>query len=65
MLVPTTCDGCGAAFTLSHALDCRLVIRRHNEIHDDLACLAYIRHSHSALLIHYKKVKPSMFACKF
>ena len=46
MLMPSTCDGCGAAFTLSHALDCRrggLVIRRHNEICDalgDLACLA-------------------------
>ena len=23
MLMPPTCDGCGAAFTLSHALDCR------------------------------------------
>ena len=47
MLMPPTCDGCGAAFTLSHALDCRkggLVVRRHNEICDalgDLACLAY------------------------
>ena len=47
MLMPPTCDGCGAAFTLSHALDCwkgGLVVRRHNEIHDalaDLACLAY------------------------
>ena len=47
MLMPTSCDGCGAAFTLSHALDCRrggLVIRRHIEIRDplgDLACLAY------------------------
>ena len=45
--MPPTCDGCGAAFILSHALDCRkggLVVRRHNEIHDalgDLACLAY------------------------
>ena len=47
ILMPPTCDGCGAAFTLSHALDCRrggLVVRRHNEIRDalgDLACLAY------------------------
>ena len=47
MLMPTSCDGCGAAFTLSHALDYMrggLVIRRHNEIQDaldDLACLAY------------------------
>ena len=45
--MPTSCDGCGAAFTLSHALDCRrggLVIRRHSEIRNalgDLACLAY------------------------
>ena len=47
MLMPTSCDGCGAVFILSHALDCRrggLVIRCHNEIRDalgDLACLAY------------------------
>ena len=37
MLMPPTCDGCGAAFTLSHALGCkrgRLVIRCHNEICD-------------------------------
>ena len=44
ILMPPTCDGYGAAFTLS---DCRrggLVVRRHNEIRDalgDLACLAY------------------------
>ena len=39
MLMPPTCDGCGAVFSLSHALDCRrrgLVIRRHNEICDAL-----------------------------
>ena len=47
MLMLPTGDGCGAAFTLSHAMDCRrggLVVRRHNEICDalgDLACLAY------------------------
>ena len=47
MLMPPTCDGCGAAFTLSYALDCQkggLVVKRHNEIRDalaDLACLAY------------------------
>ena len=42
--MPPTCDGCGAAFSLSHALDCRrgeLVIRCHNEIRDALACLVY------------------------
>ena len=47
MPMPPTCDECGAAFTLSHALDCRrggMVIRCHNEICNalgDLACLAY------------------------
>ena len=47
MLMPPTCDGCGTAFSLLHALDCRrggLVVRRHNEIRDalgDLASLAY------------------------
>ena len=47
ILMFLTCDGCGAAFMLSHALDCQrrgLVIRHHSEIHDalgDLACMAY------------------------
>ena len=47
MLMPMSWDGCGTAFTLLHALDCRkggLVIRCHNEICDslgELACLAY------------------------
>ena len=45
--MPPTCDGYGAAFLMSHALNCwrgGLVIRRHNEICDALgvlACLAY------------------------
>ena len=37
------CDGCGANFTLQHALDCKkggLVILRHNEIRDCLGDLA-------------------------
>lgn len=39
----SVCDGCGARFTLSHALTCkhgRLIIRRHNEIRDTLGTLA-------------------------
>ena len=35
--LPGTCDGCGATFTVDHALDCRFggfVTRRHNEVHD-------------------------------
>lgn len=31
--LPATCDGCGAPFTTSHAVDCRkggLIIQRHN-----------------------------------
>ena len=43
--MPATCDGCGAAFNLEHALDCRkggLVIQRHNEIRDALGDLASI-----------------------
>ena len=37
------CDGCGAVFSLSHALSCRkggLVIQRHNEVRDALGDLA-------------------------
>eukprot|EP00731_Ephydatia_muelleri_P026576 Em0018g676a len=43
--MPATCDGCGAAFNLEHALDCRkggLVIQRHNEIRNALGDLASI-----------------------
>ena len=45
--MPSSCDGCGSAFSLSHALDCRrggLVIQHHNKVQDalgDLAALAY------------------------
>jgi hypothetical protein len=43
--VPSNCDGCGAPFTLSHALDCKrggLIIVRHNEIRDAFGDLANI-----------------------
>ena len=46
-MMPSSCDGCGSAFSLSHALDCcrgGLVIQRHNEVRDalgDLAALTY------------------------
>ena len=43
--LPPTCDGCGAAFTTIHALDCRkggLVSLRHNEIRDLLCELSSI-----------------------
>jgi hypothetical protein len=38
--LPIDCDGCGAPFTLQHALGCKcggLVIFRHNEIRDEIA----------------------------
>ena len=41
--LPGTCDGCGATFTVDHALDCRfggLVTRRHNEVRDAVGYLA-------------------------
>ena len=34
-MMPSSCDGCGSAFSLSHALDCckgGLVTQRHNEV---------------------------------
>ena len=45
--MPANCDGCGAATSLEHALDCKkggLVTQSHNEIRDvigDLASLVY------------------------
>ena len=45
--LPVTCDGCGATFTVDHALDCQfgaLVTRRHNKVRDavgDLASLVW------------------------
>jgi len=44
--MPTMCDGCEAAFTLNHALDCKkrgLITQKHNEVRDalgDIAALA-------------------------
>ncbi len=43
MQLPAECDGCGAQFTVNHALDCRrggLIIQRHNEVRDTLCDLA-------------------------
>ena len=47
--LPASCDGCGAPFTTSHALDCRkggLIIQRHNEIRDLLFDLISLVWSH-------------------
>jgi len=47
LCLPPCCDGCGATFSIEHALDCRiggLVGRRHNEVRDafgDLASLVW------------------------
>ena len=43
-MMPSSCGGCGSAFSLSHALDCHKGGQRHNEVRDalgDLAALAY------------------------
>ena len=46
-MMPSSCDECGSAFSLSHALECRnggLVTQYHNEVRDalgDLVALAY------------------------
>jgi len=45
--VPSVCDGCGAQFSIEHAIDCcfgGLVSHRHNEVQDafgDLASLIW------------------------
>jgi len=45
--LPSVCDGCGASFSIEHALDCHfggLVSRRHNEVRDafgDLTSLVW------------------------
>ena len=45
LCLPACCDGCGAPFSIKHALDCHiggLAGWRHNEVHDafgDLAAL--------------------------
>ena len=41
---PGCCDGCGATFTIDHALDCRfggLVTCRHNEVCDTFGDLSW------------------------
>ena len=51
-ILSTDCDGCGAPFTTSHALDCMkggLIVQRHNEIRDllfDLLSIVYCLESH-------------------
>ena len=44
-----SCDGCGAAFSLDHDLNCAKggsVIRRHNEVRDALGQLAALAYPH-------------------
>ena len=41
--LPHRCDGCGACFSVEHALQCKkggLVTARHNELRDELGSLA-------------------------
>jgi hypothetical protein len=41
--LPSQCDGCGQKFSIQHALECKnggSVIKRHNEIRDELADIA-------------------------
>jgi len=45
--LPSCCDGCGAPFSIEHALDCQiggLICQKHNEVQDafgDLASLVW------------------------
>ena len=48
--MPKKCDGCGAKFSVEHALGCKkggLVTVRHNEVRDELAYLATLATSSS------------------
>ena len=52
---PGSCDGCGATFTVNHALDCcfgGLVTRQHNEVRDAFGDLS----SFVWGLVHYEPV---------
>ena len=43
--LPSICDGCGAKFSVEHALDCKrggLITQRHNEVRDELAHLSVL-----------------------
>ena len=60
LCMPPTCDGCGAPFTVTHALDCHvggLVGRIHNEVRDafgDLASLVWGQ-VHRELVVNLRK----------
>eukprot|EP00978_Attheya_sp_CCMP212_P020275 scaffold57788_cov61-Attheya_sp.AAC.4 len=50
--LPDKCDGCGAKFSVGHALPCKmggLVIMRHNQVKDELGYLAGIATSSNAV----------------
>ena len=56
-MMPSSCDGCGLAFSLPHALDCYkggLVTQHHNKVQDALGDLAALANKHviHELVVH-------------
>lgn len=52
LLLPPKCDGCSGSFTLEHALNCRkggLIIRRHDDLKEELGFLAGLATNPSAI----------------
>ena len=67
-LMPSSCDGCGGDFSLTHSLDCRkgcLITQHHNEIRDalgDLAAFGYWEFVHKPVVCDGIGDSPALIA---